>query len=164
MRVSILALLVLAAHPLAAQTATQPTTQFVPPARRAGPQLPQVAPLRPQIAASDASSPEAPVNGVVILYGNQKCPTNADGDEVVVCSRRSAAEQFRIPKEMRDPTLKPEYESFANRGQALLDQGKTGIGTCSNVGAGGSTGCFQQNADRWGKTKDQTKAATQRVP
>ena len=115
-----------------------------------GPQLPAAGPAAPGTPIR-TSAPEAPVNGVVILYGNQKCPTNADGEEVVVCSRRSASEQFRVPKELRAGTVKPEYESFANRGQVALDAAQTGAGTCEGggvVGPNGTAGCSVREMSR----------------
>lgn len=118
-------------------------------AQTAGPVLPTTA--APQSAQGDPTAAEAPVNGVVILYGNQKCPTNADGEEVVVCARRGASEQFRVPKELRAGTVKPEYESFANRGQAILNAGQTGMGTCEGggvVGPGGGAGCSVREMSR----------------
>ncbi|WP_242098251.1 MULTISPECIES: hypothetical protein [unclassified Sphingomonas] len=100
----------------------------------------------------------APVNGVLVLYGNQRCPTNTDGDEVVVCERRSASEQFRVPKELRNFQVTPENAAWAAKAQATLDVGTgvNGVGSCSAVGAGGQSGCFAvqgratraQNAER----------------
>ncbi|MDP1028059.1 hypothetical protein Q5H91_12615 [Sphingomonas sp. KR1UV-12] len=90
----------------------------------------------------------APVNGVLVLYGNEKCPTNSDGDEIVICEHRSAQEQYRVPKELRDLQITPENQSWAVRAQDTLSAGVgvNGIGSCSPVGPGGATGCFGQAA------------------
>lgn len=92
-----------------------------------------------------ADAPEAPVNGVTYLYNAmQKCPTDTDGNEITVCVRRTPDEQFRIPKELRPDTLKPEYESWALRGQSVAEIGRSGIGSCSTEGLGGASGCASQ--------------------
>jgi hypothetical protein len=102
------------------------------------------------LVAPPAAAQDAPQNGVLVIYGNQKCPTDSNGNEIVVCRRRSAAEQFRIPKELREFQVSPENESWAAREKSVRDVGDTGIGSCSVVGAGGATGCFvrQSQADR----------------
>lgn len=104
---------------------------------------------RPAAAAGGPAeaSRSAPVNGVLVLYGNERCPTDNDGNEVVVCVRRSASEQFRVPKELRDGIeITPENEAWAARSQSTLAAGTgvSSIGSCSVVGPGGQTGCFAQ--------------------
>lgn len=66
----------------------------------------------------------------------------------MVCERRSAEEQFRVPKELRDFAVTPQNQSWAARAQGVLEAGSgvNTIGSCSTVGAGGATGCFAQQA------------------
>ncbi len=94
------------------------------------------------VALSPATAQDAPINGVTYLYGpDAKCPTDQQGNEITVCVRRPAAEQYRIPKDLREGTIKPQYESFAVKQRALDSVGGSGINSCSSVGAGGGTGC-----------------------
>ena len=108
--------------------------------------------------APSAQAQNAPQNGVLVIYGNQKCPTTDDGNEIVVCVRRNASEQFRIPKELRELEITPENESWAARAQANDDAGAVGVGSCSTVGPGGATGCFLQNADQYRANKKKRAA------
>ena len=94
----------------------------------------------------------------LVIYGTQKCPTDADGNEIVVCVRRKPGEQFRIPKELRELKVTPENESWAAKSAANDRVGATGIGSCSTVGAGGSTGCFAQAGQRYKREKQDAKA------
>ena len=109
-------------------------------AQVAGPGVPPP----PKPAGPANVSRNAPVNGVLVLYGNEQCPTDRDGNEIVVCTRRDAAEQFRVPKELRNFKVTPENQSWAMRAQGTLDTGASGIGSCSAIGPGGSLGCSQQ--------------------
>lgn len=127
------AALLVAALPVAAQTA--------------GPALPGAERPKPVETAAEAAG-NAPVGGVLVLYGRQRCPTNKDGAEVVVCVRRGAEEQFRIPKELREFEVTPENQAWAAREQSVLSTGTgaNSIGSCSVVGPGGQSGCFVQQA------------------
>lgn len=103
----------------------------------------------PFLAPGAAVAQNAPQNGVLVIYGNDKCPTNDNGEEIVVCRRLDERERFRIPKTLREQAGPPQAtESWAVRSQDALDAGATGTGSCSTVGAGGQTGCFVRNVGR----------------
>lgn len=104
------------------------------------------------VAAQGVSNPP------LVIYGKQKCPTDADGNEIVVCVRRAPGEQFRIPKELRELKVTPENESWAAKGAANDAVGATGIGSCSNVGPGGGMGCFAQAGRQYKREKQDAKA------
>lgn len=131
----------------------------------AGPAVPRE---RAPVVPANTASTEAPVNGVVILYGNQKCPVNDDGNEIVVCERRDAAEQYRVPKELRDLTIKPQYQAWAERAEGTLAAGENAgaPGSCSAVGAGGQTGCSraQFEAAKAERRANATQAAREPLP
>lgn len=156
--------------PLAAQTTTPaptstPTPAPTPTATHAPiPALPG-APAAPKPEGPAEVSHNAPVNGVLVLFGNERCPTDKDGNEIVVCTHRSASEQFRIPKEMREFKVTPENEAWAVRAQGLVSDPTVagGIGSCSTVGPGGSTGCFLQQAQAARAEKKDKKAEDQHV-
>jgi hypothetical protein len=97
---------------------------------------------------------------VLVLYGNDKCPTNANGEQIVVCTRRPEGERYRIPKELRSPIIiTPENQSWAAKANDTLNAGAaTGAGSCSAVGAGGWTGCWAQQM-RDAKRQRQAQAA-----
>lgn len=144
---------------LAALTAAAPVV-----AQGSGPPAPGIGRVAKTTAAEGVSK-SAPVNGVLVLYGNERCPTNANGEEVVVCVRRSAEEQFRIPKELRNFEVTPENQAWAVKEQANSEVGAAGIGTCSTVGVGGATGCFRQSARRAkAESRARAKEATPDLP
>jgi hypothetical protein len=85
-------------------------------------------------------------SGVMTIYGNDKCPTNDNGEEIVVCQRLDESERFRIPKDLREVEIRPSQESWAVRQQSAMTVGATGTNSCSTVGANGQSGCFIQEA------------------
>lgn len=160
MRTIIATALVLVASPVLAQQATPAGQQVTQQPALPGATRPVVINTPGEVAK------RAPVNGVLVLYGNERCPTNNDGDEIVICERRSAREQYRVPKELREFEVTPQNESWAARAQGTLDAGvgTNSIGSCSTVGAGGQTGCFLQNA-RAARKENKARAVEEaRVP
>jgi hypothetical protein len=135
-----------------------------PASAQSGPPAPTAPRVAKETVASGVSK-SAPVNGVLTLYGNERCPTNAAGEEIVVCRRRPAAEQFRIPKELRTFEITPENETWAVREAANRDTGNVGIGSCSTVGPGGGTGCNTRFVRRnKAEAKAEEKAAAPILP
>ena len=83
---------------------------------------------------------------VLVVFGDDPCPAGT------ICVRKGASERFRIPKELRDSTPSAGNERWADRAKSIDSVGATGTGSCTNVGAGGWTGC-------WAKEMRQAKAA-----
>jgi hypothetical protein len=84
----------------------------------------------------------------IVVYGRDACPRGS-GDEIIVCARRPESERYRIPEALREPSDHPENESWAVRAQSLEYVGRTGIQSCSTVGPGGVSGCWEQMVRAW---------------
>ena len=97
---------------------------------------------------------------VLVIYGNDKCPTNAAGEEVVVCARRPESERFRIPSELRST----ETPGSAPHVNAMSVGGTAGSSTCSNIGGGGGNNCFANQMRAAKAEKQQAKAAEAASP
>ncbi|HEX8213989.1 MAG TPA: hypothetical protein VF582_00790 [Allosphingosinicella sp.] len=80
----------------------------------------------------------------IIVYGNDPCPRVTGGDEIVVCARRPESERYRIPEAFREGQRLRDGESWASRAESALEEGDTGIGSCSAVGPAGFTGCWEE--------------------
>jgi hypothetical protein len=87
----------------------------------------------------------------IIVYGRDPCPRATSADEVVICGRRAETERYRIPEELRDNSARddPESTSWAARAEALEYVGRTGIQSCSTVGPGGVSGCWNELVRAW---------------
>ena len=101
---------------------------------------PALAPLLALAAGLVPAVPALAQNGekVLVIYGNDRCPTTKAGEEVVVCARRPEADRYRIPSELRSGTLAPADQPWAARAASVSSVGgEIGSPTCSNVGGGG---------------------------
>jgi hypothetical protein len=87
----------------------------------------------------------------LVVYGRDPCPRAQNGDDIVVCARRPETERYRIPKELRDSAAAddPESTSWAARAEALEYVGRSGIQSCSTVGPGGVSGCWNEMVRAW---------------
>ena len=79
----------------------------------------------------------------VVVYGRDPCPRGGV-DEIVICARRPNSERYRVPRALRDRTPVRGGTSWAARARSLEYVGRTGIQSCSTVGPGGHTGCWEQ--------------------
>lgn len=114
-------------------------------AQQPGVPAPEAAAAAPQEAAAEADAvlPETRVNQVIV-YGDDPCPPSTSNDEIVVCARLPDEDRYRIPENLRENPNDPVNQSWANRAIELSYVGRTGTESCSTVGPGGFTGCFNQ--------------------
>lgn len=75
---------------------------------------------------------------VLIVFGDDACPRDT------ICVRRSEGERFRIPQELRRVEPSRQSSSWAARARSMEYAGAAGTNSCTPVGAGGWTGCYQQ--------------------
>lgn len=122
--------------------------------------IPYFAALMPMLLVP-SPAPAQRMERVLVIFGDDKCPTDSSGDEIVVCARRPESERYRIPKEVRPRTQSPQSQSWAVRSQSALSTGRTGTDSCSAVGAGGWTGCWAEQM-RAAKAEAKQKAADER--
>ena len=80
----------------------------------------------------------------LIIYGDDPCPESTDPNEITVCARLPDSDRYRVPPSLRDNPNEPASNSWANRATELSYVGRTGTDSCSTVGGGGFTGCFNQ--------------------
>ncbi len=95
------------------------------------------------------AAPAAAQERVLTVFGDDRCPPDT------ICVRAPERDRYRIPKELREQSTRPENQSWATRSQATLSEGRTGTGSCSAVGGGGWTGCW---AEQMRKAKEEAKA------
>ena len=101
----------------------------------------------PAAAQQTPAVPPAEKVKQVIVYGDDPCPTG-EGSEILVCARQEEKERYRIPKELRDVQApgSTKNESWTSRVRSVEYVGRTGTESCSPVGPGGFTGCFNRMA------------------
>ena len=93
----------------------------------------------------------------LVVYGRDPCPRAAPGEDIVICARRPETERYRIPRELRDSVTEddPESTAWAARAEALEYVGRTGIESCSTVGPGGVSGCWNEMVRAWRRDRRQ---------
>jgi len=96
----------------------------------------------------------------IVVYGNDPCPPGKD-DEIVVCAREPESERYRIPKRFRGKKEEPAPgNSWANKTRSSEDASRMAAGlpdTCSAVGSGGQSGCYQHFVTQAAQQRRQQK-------
>jgi hypothetical protein len=98
-------------------------------------------------AAAQRAMDDVRINQLII-YGDDPCPGSTD-DEIIVCARKPESDRYRIPENLRRNPNDPANRSWHERAIELSYVGRSGTQSCSTVGAGGWTGCFDQLAGAW---------------
>jgi hypothetical protein len=76
-----------------------------------------------------------------------KCEPSGGG-EIVVCGKRGESERYRLPVQPRGFDAAGSTDSVSRERHRLIQEGDSGIGSCSTSGPGGWTGCFHQQRRR----------------
>lgn len=109
--------------------------------------------VTPSLASARPDTTPQRIRSVQLTKG-QTCPKASSPDEVVVCS--TLEEPYRIPSPLRESAPSAANQSWVNRAATIDDVGRVAGGlpdTCSAVGTGGQSGCFQQQAKQFAADK-----------
>jgi hypothetical protein len=97
-----------------------------------------------QVAAQPVDNDAKTIS--IVVYGDDPCPAGKN-DEIVVCAREPESERYRIPKRFRGKKEQSAPgNSWANKTRGSEDASRMAAGlpdTCSAVGSGGQSGCYQ---------------------
>jgi hypothetical protein len=80
---------------------------------------------------------------LIVVYGADPCPASGP-EEIIVCARRPEADRHRLPERFRENPERRVQESWAMQSEVLEFVGRQGIRSCSTVGPGGWTGCWDE--------------------
>jgi hypothetical protein len=117
--------------------------------------------LAPDSTAA-AGTPERTT--ALVVYGNDPCP-KAHGDDIVVCARRPEDERYRIPKALRRNRNALSETSLATRFADVEEQTRyTRPNSCSVVGTGGQTGCFEAMIRQWRAERREAQSEAASAP
>ena len=105
-----------------------------------------IAPIAANAQRGDrAAPPPARTQLHVAVFGNDPCP-KGEGDEIVVCARLPESERFRVPKPLRDAKAAEKQDrSWVARARDIDEANRDERpNSCSAVGYGGQTGCWEK--------------------
>ena len=94
----------------------------------------------------------------LVIYGNDKCP------EGTICIRAKESDRYRIPQSLRSGPLAPQDQPWAQRAASIANVGASGTGSCTNSGAGGWNGCWNQQMKAARAEKKQNAQAEAESP
>ena len=91
----------------------------------------------------------------MVVEAVRGCPEAEEG-EIVVCSKdRGIAEAYRLPR--LDPRFDLRLRKNGRGGLTDPALGASGVGSCSNSGASGATGCSLREENAWARWKQEQK-------
>jgi len=98
-------------------------------------------------SAQDDEAAAANLDNVnlVIIYGNDPCPTSQSG-EIVVCERFEESERYRIPENLRE-SQDVANQAWSERLKNFETVGASGTLSCTPTGYSAWAGCTQQLID-----------------
>lgn len=91
-------------------------------------------------AMAQTATETQPRQKVVTVFGTEACPRSTDPNEIVVCRRRPADEQFRLPEAVRNEQNIARRDDVSATRAALVDQSMAPT-RCTAAGIQGQAGC-----------------------
>ncbi|AGH48572.1 MULTISPECIES: hypothetical protein [Sphingomonadales] len=115
--------------------------------------------------AQDATTGTPPEKvSSLVVYGDDPCPRSTS-DEIVVCGREPESERYRVPKRFRGKKAEPAQQSWSNTVRQLEWVSRAGTpNSCSPVGSGGATGCYQMFMRQARAEREQARQEAADIP